>query len=587
MNKPSQFDKKNNYNLIINNIKQGVSLHKIVYKEDTAVDYQITEVNEAFKKLTGISKEAARNVYASDLYGSIKPPYLKRYARVAETGKIEEFETYYEPMDKFFKITVTSPKQGYFTTLFQDITEDKKRNKELSLKEFSINEAGFGVLWINPDGSIKYVNKKVCDDLNYNKEELQQMKVSDIDPDYPENRRKEIWEELKKEKSKSFETIHETKDGGLIPVKVTSRYINHEGEEYEFAFIVDITERKQKERELQYNLYHDNLTGLFNSTFIDRKAEEIDRNIDSAYSIIMADINGLKMINDSYGHKKGNEVIIKVARLLKSLIKSDDILARYSGDDFVIYQPDGDEFTVEQTVKRINKKFNNFNDEEITITIGLGHAIKSKINETFYEVLNRSQRSLYKHKLTESNSGRNKIVKNSLNFLGTKSQETREHAVRMNALAYRLGNKLGLNSCELDDLSLLATLHDIGKTYIPEEVLNKPGNLTEEEWGLIREHPERGARIASASDEFKDIAEYILYHHERWDGKGYPNGLKEVEIPLLSRIISIVDSYDVMTHERPYSKPMSKEEAIQELKDCAGTQFDSDLVKIFVNIVSG
>ena len=157
----------------------------------------------------------------------------------------------------------------------------------------------------------------------------------------------------------------------------------------------------------------------------------------------------------------------------------------------------------------------------------------------------------------------------------------------MTALAQRLGDKLGLSNKKLGNLSLLATLHDVGKTFIPEEILNKPGSLNDEEWQLIKNHPIKGFNIASAIDDFSCIAKEILYHHERWDGNGYPEELKEKEIPLLSRIISIVDSYDVMTSERPYSKPISKEAAIQELQDCSGTQFDSDLVKVFVKTISG
>ncbi|MFN2362855.1 MAG: diguanylate cyclase domain-containing protein, partial [Halarsenatibacteraceae bacterium] len=395
MERFSQPEKENIYNLIYNNIKQGVALHKIIYENDRPVDYQLIEVNEAFVKLTGIPKEKAIKSRASDLYGLKEPPYLKRYARVAKAGKTEEFETYYKPMDKYFKITATSPKQGFFITLFQDITEEKRLNKELSLKDFAINQAGFGVFWINPDGSIKYVNKKACNYLNYEKEELQKMKVSEIDPMHPKSKRKEIWDNIKKEQSRTFETVHQTKSGKFISVKVNSRYINYQGEEYEFAFIVDISKRKQKERKLHYNLYHDNLTGLFNPTFIDRKADEIDRNLSLPYSIIMADINGLRMINDSYGHKKGNQVIKKVAGLLKSSIDEDNVLARYSGDEFVIYQPDGDESAAEQTIKKIDKNLKDLNEEDCIITIGLGYAVKNN-NETFYEVLNNSQRSLYK-----------------------------------------------------------------------------------------------------------------------------------------------------------------------------------------------
>jgi HD-GYP domain-containing protein (c-di-GMP phosphodiesterase class II) len=167
-----------------------------------------------------------------------------------------------------------------------------------------------------------------------------------------------------------------------------------------------------------------------------------------------------------------------------------------------------------------------------------------------------------------------------------KSQETEEHAERIKNLAQMVGKEIGLPQEKLDELALLATLHDIGKVGIDEKILNKPGKLSKEEWKEMKKHPEIGYRIAMASPELMTVAEYILAHHERWDGKGYPRGLKGEEIPLLARIIAITDAYDAMMSDRPYRKAISKEEALAEIKANAGTQFDPKFAEFFVKLMS-
>ncbi|MGM0410723.1 MAG: HD-GYP domain-containing protein, partial [Bacillota bacterium] len=187
-------------------------------------------------------------------------------------------------------------------------------------------------------------------------------------------------------------------------------------------------------------------------------------------------------------------------------------------------------------------------------------------------------------KLTKRKSARNKLLQNMLKTLGAKSYETKEHAERMDNLSVKLGEKIELSREKLNHLSLLASLHDIGKINIDEKILKKTTELNELEWKIIKKHPEKGFAIAHAIEEFSPVAESILAHHERWDGEGYPQGLEGEKIPLLARIVSIVDAYDVMVNGRPYKEPISQKEAIKELIRCSGSQFDPKLVKKFVSM---
>jgi HD-GYP domain-containing protein (c-di-GMP phosphodiesterase class II) len=166
-----------------------------------------------------------------------------------------------------------------------------------------------------------------------------------------------------------------------------------------------------------------------------------------------------------------------------------------------------------------------------------------------------------------------------------RSSETEAHANRLYELSAAIASKFSASEADLNELELFAKLHDIGKIGIPDEILNKPSRLTDEEWETMKKHPEIGFRIANSTQELKAIGKYILSHHERYDGTGYPKGLKGSNIPLLSRILSVVDAFDAMTHDRPYRKALKQTEAIQEIEKNAGTQFDPSVVNVFLEII--
>jgi len=330
--------------------------------------------------------------------------------------------------------------------------------------------------------------------------------------------------------------------------------------------------------------YKDSLTDLYNRRYFEQEMERLDTKRQLPTSIIMVDINGLKIINDSYGHDTGDQMLLETGKILKDHIRNEDILARHGGDEFTILLPQTSNEEVEKIVSRLNDKEHKITKKGITISFSLGFATKVNEDEEIGEVLKEADDDMYKNKLSESKSHKNKLVQNLLNTLETKSSETKEHAIRMNNLAHKFGKKLGLSNSELNNLSLIATLHDIGKTTISEDILTKPEKLTEKEWEIMKEHSVKGYKIASASEDFALVAEEILCHHEYWNGNGYPDGLQGKEIPYLSRIISIIDAYDVMINERPYSESRCKEEALAEIKECAGSQFDPELAMEFIEM---
>ena len=215
----------------------------------------------------------------------------------------------------------------------------------------------------------------------------------------------------------------------------------------------------------------------------------------------------------------------------------------------------------------------------------MGFATKTNENELIGVKIKEAEDNMYKHKLLEHKSLHSSVISSIKTTMMEKDFQTEEHAERLVLLSSALGKALSLTTEQMDELELLSTLHDIGKIVVEDRILNKQSPLTNMEWEQMKKHPEVGYRIAMASPELISIADFILCHHERWDGSGYPQGLAGEDIPLLSRVLAVTDSYDAMTQNRPYRKAMTREAAMEEIRKNAGTQFDPKVAEVFVEEV--
>lgn len=349
----------------------------------------------------------------------------------------------------------------------------------------------------------------------------------------------------------------------------------------------DITDRKQYEEQLKYLSLHDQLTGLYNRTFFEEELLSLRSSRKHPITIISVDVDGLKLINDTMGHRRGDELLKSCAIVLKQSLRKYDILARVGGDEFAAILPYTDEKTGQEIAERMWTNvglYNRGHDADIHLSISIGIATAETEDISSEETFRKSDELMYREKLRHCASVRSKIIDTLMTTLAVRDFITEGHAQRLTKLCFVLGKKLGLSSRQLNDLALLAQVHDLGKVGMPDSILFKNGSLSDEEWDIVRLHPEKGYRIASSFPDLLGVADLILKHHERWDGKGYPLGLKGEEIPIECRVLAIVDAFDAMTSDRPYSKAKSKEEAISELKRCSGTQFDSALVDAFLSL---
>src|SRR5665648_47410 len=364
---------------------------------------------------------------------------------------------------------------------------------------------------------------------------------------------------------------------------------NEEKEKRAAELIIINKELALQNEEISYISYHDFLTGLYNRIYFEEEKKRLDTPRQLPISIIMGDINGLKLINDGFGHSKGDELLIEIAKILKSCCREEDIVSRIGGDEFGILLPKTDSQSAQRICDSIYDTCKGYalDGSSIYPSISLGYVTKNFETETMDNILMTDEESMSRHKLLESKSAHSSIIASIKVIMFEKSQETEEHAERMAQLSKSIGLAMSLTDDQLNELELLATLHDIGKMGVDAKILSKPGKLSDEEWAEMRKHPEVGFRIAQATSELIPIANYILCHHERWDGKGYPQGLIGEQIPLLSRIVAIADSFDAMTNDRAYRSAMTKGEAIEEIRRNSGTQFDPEVTRVFIEKVLG
>jgi diguanylate cyclase (GGDEF)-like protein/PAS domain S-box-containing protein len=391
----------------------------------------------------------------------------------------------------------------------------------------------------------------------------------------------------KKKKGFNMNKRYIKPDGSIVWVNMTIMNLHLEDKinPSEICMIEDISEQKKLELQLIHLSYHDQLTGLYNRRFFEEELRRLDVQRNYPITIVMGDVNGLKLINDSLGHAKGDELLKKVAKVIKKGCRTDDIIARLGGDEFVILLPKTDTIETECIIKRIKSLALKEKVDSIDISISFGYETKNDDEQEAHEIFKRAEDYMYKKKLFESPSMRSKTISAIISALHEKNKREEAHSRRVSSLCRSIGKALNLLDVEVEELKTIGLLHDIGKIAIEENILNKPGKLTVGEWEEIKRHPEIGYRILSTVNDMSEMANYVLAHHERWDGTGYPKGLKGSQIPLQSRIISIADAFDAMTSERSYRRALSEEVAIEEMLKTSGTQFDPELVKVFIEKV--
>lgn len=584
------------YRSLVNEMKQGLAIYDAIPNEEgNYIDYKFIYANKAHEEMTGLKNKELAGRFVSDIFPSIESKIIDKFAHVVKTGEPYSYENNLSEIGKDYAVIAYRPKHGQLAVIATDITEKKRAEDALRASEYNFRNifeaSSDGILIVSNDEIID-CNLALVDLLGYDskaiilgKNPIELSPLKQPDGELSEEKILRIYKNVAQNGNCKYEWWYKRIDGKILPVEIVMTNILLNGRIVFHSLWRDISERKQMESKMEYLSYHDQLTDLYNRRFFEEELLRLDVNRNLPLTIIMGDVNGLKLVNDSFGHNVGDKLLKKVAEVITDGCRSDDIVARLGGDEFAILLPKTDEHEAKEIVRRIKERALNEKVELVEVSISFGYETKKLSTEKIEDILKKADDHMYEKKILESQSMREKTINTIITTLNIKTKREEQGYSRVSNLSKDLGLAVGLSKEDMDELKTLSLVRDIGNISIDEKIFNKPGKLSEEEWVEVKRHPEIGYRILCTVISMTQIAEYVIAHHERWDGMGYPKGLKGEEIPLKSRIIAIADSYNAMLSERSFRIALTEDNAIEELKANAGTQFDPKLVKIFIEEV--
>nr|WP_300095363.1 HD domain-containing phosphohydrolase [Sedimentibacter sp.] len=344
-------------------------------------------------------------------------------------------------------------------------------------------------------------------------------------------------------------------------------------------------ELRDNVEQIKYLSYHDFLTGLYNRLYFEEFLKKADKKENLPISIIFGDVNGLKLTNDIFSHAAGDELLKKSAEVLKRVCRTNDVVARMGGDEFAVILPKTDELAAKNIIDRVKNELSNEHISAIKCSMSLGSCTKSSDEQDIVRTMECAEEIMYKDKTINRDHVNSELIKTIIETLHSNYPRERVHSFNVSKLSSDLAQAMGLNEKDVLKVREAAFLHDIGKIAFKDEIINKKDVLNAEGKEVLQQHSLAGYRILNLFEETMDLAEGVISHHEKWNGTGYPSGLKGEEIPVMARIIAIAETYDVLTNPM-FDGSMTKEAALAEIKKFSGINFDPEIAEKFIKMMT-
>jgi diguanylate cyclase (GGDEF)-like protein/PAS domain S-box-containing protein len=583
------------YRTILENIEDGY------YEVDLAGNF--TFFNDSMCRISRSPKEelmGMNNRHYTDKENSKK--LFRAFNQVYKTGQPSRECTWEiirkDGVRRYIEASISLKKEASgkpigFRGIVRDITDRKRAEEKLRESEERFRELAENirdVFYIAEQGTTRYVSSAYMEIWGRSPQHLYEEPKSILDAVHPEDRdrvKKFLRMKIHGEVEEVYRIVRP--DGTIRWIKDRSFPIYDEaGRAHRIVGIAaDITDLKLGEEKLKYLSLHDSLTGLYNRIYFEEEISRIEKGRYDTVGILSCDVDGLKLVNDTLGHDQGDQLLRTAARVIRECFREGDLVARIGGDEFSVLLPDTTEPAAENACQRIQEAVASYNatNPQLPLSISVGFAINDGAYRNLKDLFKEADNHMYRKKLYGTKSIRSTIVKTLINTLKARDRTTETHIIRLEKLLASMAAFIGLPESTKPELSLLAKFHDIGKVGIADAILFKEGPLTSEEWTEMKRHCEIGYRIALSAPELVPIADWILKHHEWWNGQGYPLGIEGEEIPLECRLLAIADTYEALTSASSYRKTFSHREAVAELISYSGKQFDPKLLEKFLQML--